>query len=113
MKTLLKIEELFLFGLSIYFFSLLDYAWWWFPLLFLTPDIVMIGYLINTRIGAVIYNIIHHRALSITLYIIGSIINLSIMQLIGIILFAHSSFDRVFNYGLKYKDNFKHTHLND
>ena len=73
----------------------------------------MIGYLINTRIGAVIYNIIHHRALSITLYIIGSIINLSIMQLIGIILFAHSSFDRVFNYGLKYKDNFKHTHLND
>ena len=30
---------------------------------------------------------------------------------IGILLFTHSSFDRLLAYGLKYTDDFKHTHL--
>lgn len=29
----------------------------------------------------------------------------------GILLFAHSCFDRVLGYGLKFTDDFKHTHL--
>ena len=44
MKTTLKLEELLMFVLGIYLFSLLDYAWWWFLVLILTPDIGMIGY---------------------------------------------------------------------
>ena len=32
-------------------------------------------------------------------------------QLPGIILFGHASMDRIFGYGLKFSDNFKHTHL--
>ncbi len=67
MKTLLRIEEAFLFGLSIYLFSHLGFSWWWFPLLILTPDIGMLGYLFNPKIGAIIYNIIHHRAISVAL----------------------------------------------
>ena len=31
--------------------------------------------------------------------------------LLGIILFGHASMDRVFGYGLKFGDNFHHTHL--
>lgn len=112
MKILLKIEEAFLFFLSIYLFSNLNFDWWWFPILLFTPDISILGYLINNNIGAIIYNIIHNKALSITFYIIGSIIKNPILQLIGIILLAHSSLDRVFHFGLKYKDDFKHTHLN-
>jgi len=113
MKTLIKIEEAFLFALSIFLFSQLPCAWWWFPLLLLAPDIGMMGYLFNTQTGAVLYNFIHHRALSISLYIVGSLVNIPVLQLIGIILFAHSSLDRVFDYGLKYRDDFKHTHLSD
>jgi len=30
---------------------------------------------------------------------------------IGLIFLAHSSFDRVLGYGLKYPDDFSHTHL--
>lgn len=45
------------------------------------------------------------------IYFIGLMLDLRIMMLIGVILFAHSSLDRVFDYGLKYKDDFKHTHL--
>jgi hypothetical protein len=33
------------------------------------------------------------------------------LQLAGIILFTHSSMDRVFGYGLKYPDSFNNTHL--
>lgn len=112
MKTLLKIEELFLFFLATYLFFQLGFSWWWFPALILIPDVGMIGYLIGTELGAIIYNIFHHRAISILLYIVGSVIGYPIIQLIGIILFAHSTLDRVFNYGLKYSDDFNHTHLN-
>jgi len=33
------------------------------------------------------------------------------MQVIGIILFGHSSMDRMFGYGLKLGQGFKYTHL--
>ena len=111
MKRLIKIEELFLFFLSVYLFYLTKYGWWWFPVLLLTPDIAMAGYTVNTRIGAVIYNIFHHRALGIGLYIAGALSGLSVLSLAGIILFAHSTLDRVFSFGLKYPDRFEHTHL--
>ena len=33
--------------------------------------------------------------------------------LVGLMLLAHSSFDRLLNYGLKYPDSFRHTHLGE
>lgn len=111
MKNLVRIEEFFFFLFSIYLFTLLDFQWWFFPLFFLVPDIGMLGYTANTRIGAIIYNLFHHRAVSITLYVIGAYLTNPVIQFAGIILFAHSSLDRVFDYGLKYTDDFKHTHL--
>ncbi|HLO15859.1 MAG TPA: DUF4260 family protein, partial [Anaerolineales bacterium] len=61
MKNLLKLEELFLFGLSLFLFSRLDYSWGWYALLFLTPDLSALGYLINPRVGSWTYNLIHHK----------------------------------------------------
>ena len=111
MNKLIRIEELFLFFLSIYLFYLTGHAWWWFPVLLLAPDFAMLGYTVNTRFGAFMYNIVHHRAIGISLYIAGALAGISILQLIGIILFAHSTLDRVFSFGLKYPDKFQHTHL--
>jgi len=111
MKNLLKLEELFMFGLSIFLFSKLDFAWWWYPLLILTPDLSMIGYLINPEVGAMIYNFIHHKALGISIFVIGIIFASQPLQLAGLILFGHSSMDRMSGYGLKYSDSFQHTHL--
>jgi hypothetical protein len=111
MSKLIRIEEVFLFFLSVYLFYLTGYTWWWFPVLLLAPDLAMAGYSVNTRVGAVIYNIFHHRALGIVLYISGSLAGISVLGLIGIILFAHSTLDRVFSFGLKYPDRFEHTHL--
>jgi hypothetical protein len=111
MKNLLKLEELFMFGLSISLFSKLGFAWWWYPVLLLTPDLSMVGYLVSPQIGAVTYNFIHHKAVGISLYIAGSMLVIPPLQLTGIILFGHSSMDRALNYGLKYSDSFQHTHL--
>ena len=52
MKYLLKIEELFMFGLSIYLFTKLDFAWWWYPVFLFSPDLSMLGYLISPQVGA-------------------------------------------------------------
>ena len=111
MEHLLRIEEAFLFFLSVYLFSHLGYRWWLFPLLLLLPDLGMLGYAVNSRIGAYIYNFVHHRAVAVSLYMAGGLAGIAVLQLIGIILFAHSAIDRVFHYGLKYPDRFKHTHL--
>ena len=112
MTLLLKIEELSFFFLAIFLFSRTGYAWWWFPLLLFVPDAGMAGYLLNTRIGALLYNFVHHRAVAIAVYTAGAFFGISLLELGGCILFAHASLDRVFNYGLKYPDRFTHTHLN-
>ena len=101
MKTLIKLEELALVLLSFYLFLALDYAWWWFPLLFFLPDISMIGFLINPKAGALTYNVIHHKALSILLYLLGSFTQLPALQLAGVIMFGHSSLDRVLGFELQ------------
>lgn len=111
MKSILKLEELFQFILGIYLFSTLSYAWWWFLALILLPDIGMLGYLINTKIGAITYNVFHHKGLAIVIFLVGIYFEIEVVQLIGIILFSHASLDRIFGYGLKYTDNFKNTHL--
>ena len=43
MKTLLRLEEVFLFAGGKYLFSWLPYAWWWFPALILLPDNGMVS----------------------------------------------------------------------
>jgi len=111
MKTLLKSEELIQFLAAIYLFSRLSFAWWWFPALILVPDVSMIGYLVNPLVGAVSYNIVHHKGLGIVIGLLGLMTGNQTLMLAGIILFAHSSMDRMLGYGLKYADSFKHTSL--
>lgn len=111
MKTVLKLEEVGLFLLSVYLFSQLSFAWWWFPALLLTPDMGMIGYAFNSRIGAYTYNILHHRLTATLLAICGLSFQNEYLQLAALILFAHISMDRIFGYGLKYTTGFKQTHL--
>jgi len=113
MKNLLKLEELFMLGLALFLFSGLDYGWGWYALLFFAPDLSMIGYLANPRFGAWTYNLIHHKGLSVALYVLGALLPASGAWLMfaGTLLFGHSSFDRVLGYGLKHEDAFQNTHL--
>ena len=112
MKQLLKAEEAALLGFSILLNNLLiPYAWWWYWALFLTPDVSMVGYLVNTKIGAVLYNLAHHKGIGFLCFAVGTILASPAWQFTGLLLLGHSSFDRILGYGLKYPDNFKNTHL--
>ena len=119
MKTLLRLEELAQFLFVIMVLVMKGVAWWMYILLLLGPDIGMMGYLVNTRVGAICYNLTHHKGLGIVLMLIGLIAEVANMLtnvqsgffLVGLIIYGHSSMDRMLGYGLKYSDDFKHTHL--
>ncbi|HEY8400835.1 MAG TPA: DUF4260 domain-containing protein [Cytophagaceae bacterium] len=111
MSTLLKLEELAMFMVSYILTIVLGYSWWLFWALLLLPDVSMLGYLINTRIGAYLYNLFHHKGVAIIVALSGYYLSSDGLLLAGIILFGHSAMDRVFGYGLKHIDNFKNTHL--
>jgi len=111
MKNILRLEEILQFILSIYLVNQLSYAGWLYWALFLTPDLGMLGYIVSPAIGAVVYNLLHHKGITIALYLLGLYFNVPELLFTGLLLFGHSSFDRIFGYGLKYSDNFKNTHL--
>ena len=111
MKNLLRLEELALFLLAIYLFSLLDYAWWVFLVLLLTPDLGALGYLAGRRTGAITYNLTHHKGITVAAYLVGALLESQTLLLVGVIMLAHSSLDRAVGYGLKFPDSFDHTHL--
>jgi len=113
MKSIVKLEEFGFFLFGIYLFNQLDYAWWWFLVLILAPDLSMIGYIFGSKSGAFLYNLFHHRAIAVMIYLAGIYFSNNIIQLTGIILFTHSSMDRMMGYGLKYETGFKFTHLGE
>lgn len=85
-------------------------VWAW-VLLFFSPDIGMLGYLINNKLGAICYNIFHHKGVAIGLAFAGFFSGNELLLSTGILLFAHSSFDRIMGYGLKHDAGFNVTHL--
>lgn len=112
LRTLLNLEELLLFIGSVILFGLIiGYSWWMYALLFFLPDVSFAAYLINTKTGAFFYNLLHHKGVMIGLILLGYFAQISILLAVGIVFFGHSCFDRIFGYGLKFGDDFKHTHL--
>jgi len=125
MKNLLRLEELAQLVLCLFLLIANDVPWWCYLVLALGPDIGMLGYLINARVGAITYNVLHHKGFALSVIFLGYYLPLvSLFQMTesdlsqyhfiilgGIILYGHASMDRIFGYGLKFGDNFHHTHL--
>ena len=113
MKNLLKLEQLALLIFMIVLYSLLKLSWMWFAVLFLAPDIFMLGYLFGNKIGAISYNFIHNYFTTISLILIGYFLHIEWCLMIGLIFFAHIALDRFLGFGLKKYDGFKSTHLDN
>ena len=111
MNTILKLEEVGKFILCYLLTLRLGFPWWIFWAWLIAPDISIAAYAINTRVGSMMYNLFHHQGLAIAIGLTGLYLGRPEIQFAGILLFGHSSMDRAFGYGLKYPDNFKHTHL--
>lgn len=111
-KILLHLEGLAVLLLSLYYYNYFQFSWILFFVLLLVPDVSMIGYLVNERIGAIFYNIMHTYSLAILIIISGLLLSNSLVLAIGLILATHIGMDRMIGYGLKYSTSFKDTHLN-
>ena len=111
MTTQLKLEGAgLLIVFTVLYFSL-GGAWTMFLLAFLAPDLSFLCYLINPRVGAAAYNVMHHQGVFGALGVLLWMLNLHTLALLCVIFLAHSAFDRMLGYGLKYSDSFQHTHL--
>jgi len=112
-KVWLRLDGLVLLVASIFLFANQHQKWWIYPALLLAPDIFMLGYLKNTKIGALLYNIGHSYVTPSFVIFSGWYLHHSIAIAVGIIWLGHIGMDRFFGYGLKYGSDFKHTHLGD
>ena len=97
-----------IFTIATITYGLVSTDWLAFIILFLIPDIGMIGYLIGPRTGRITYNALHTYPAPIILLTAGAMVP-AIMPF-ALIWIAHIGLDRALGYGLK-RDSFHETHL--
>lgn len=85
--------------------------WLLFAVLFMTPDLLMLGYLVSVRLGAALYNLAHTLLLPVLLVATCLLTHERVLLPFALIWIAHITFDRALGYGLKYPTHFKDTHL--
>ncbi len=108
---LLRSEELALLTATALLYVHFHFSWLLFAVLFLVPDLSMLGYLINPRIGSALYNLGHTLFIPLGLFIAAYSAHRPLLLAIATIWTAHIAFDRLLGYGLKYPAHFKDTHL--
>jgi hypothetical protein len=108
---LLRIEDAFLLAAAILVYAHFHFSWVLFGVLFLVPDLFMLGYLVNPRIGAAIYNFAHTLSIPLVVAAIGWMQQRPLLLAIAVIWLSHIAFDRLLGYGLKYPAHFGDTHL--
>ena len=108
---LLRIEEFALLTATILLYSHLHFSWLLFAVLFLVPDLSMLGYLANVRLGAALYNLAHTLFVPLALLATALYLQHPVVSAVALIWTAHIFFDRLLGYGLKYPTTFKDTHL--
>jgi hypothetical protein len=77
----------------------------------LLPDLSAVGYLVNPRVGAVTYNLVHNWTIAAVALGLGWWLDSRFLILSGAVLLAHVGLDRVLGYGLKLPSGFQDTHL--
>ena len=85
--------------------------WWLFAVLWLTPDLSMLGYLAGSCWGARCYNAVHSYVVPGVLALSGIVLHAPMVLPIALIWANHIGVDRLMGYGLKYSDGFGWTHL--
>jgi len=109
--VLLRLEAAILFAATIIAYIHWGHGWVLFAVLFLTPDLFMLGYLANPQLGSALYNLGHFVALPLLLLAYGYQLHSAITIAVALIWASHIEFDRMVGYGLKYPTFFKDTHL--
>ena len=107
---IVRFEQLIIFLLILFLYFLFGASWWlW--ILWIVPDLGMIGYLQNKKIGAFVYNFSHNYLFSLAVLGFGYLAGDGTIFAIGLIFCSHIALDRFLGFGLKYPSDFKDTHI--
>ena len=107
----MRTEGAVLLALSILLYGLTEESWLLFVVLFLVPDLSMLGYLSGPLTGAVSYNLFHTYAPAGLLAAFGLLAGSSLLLSVALVWSSHVGFDRMIGFGLKYLTGFFDTHL--
>jgi hypothetical protein len=107
----LRLEGAAALAVSLALYAAHGGGWVLAAVLFLAPDLSMIGYAGGRRVGALAYNVFHTYALPLPLAAAAWILGQPLLLSIALIWSAHIGFDRLLGYGLKADTGFRDTHL--
>jgi hypothetical protein len=110
-RVLVRLESLALAVAAVVFYARTGGGWGVFALLFLAPDLAILGYVAGPRPGAAIYNLLHTYVLPLALAFYGYVAGPLLAQHVALIWLAHIAVDRTLGFGLKYGSGFRDSHL--
>ncbi len=110
-RWLLALEGVAIFALTLYLYRSAHFSWALFAILFLSPDLFMLGYLVDPRWGAASYNLVHTYTGPVMFLLLSFALPAPHLAPFGLIWMAHLGFDRMLGFGLKYPTFFQDTHL--
>jgi hypothetical protein len=110
-RLLLHLEGAAVLVVSTLLYFSLDWPLWAFLVFLLAPDLSAVGYLFGPRVGSVVYNLAHITVWPLLLGLLGWRLGWPWATPAALIWLAHIGMDRMFGYGLKYPDRFRHTHF--
>jgi len=109
-RLILRVEDFCPLAGALWAFQVQHAGWASFAVLFFAPDLSMLGYLVNPKIGAAAYNAARTTVVCGPLAVYGDLSGFSVALAMGLIGLTHVGFDRLLGYGLKYPLGFGYTH---
>ena len=109
--SLLRLEGLAVAALSAVLYAHTGASWVLFAVLWLAPDLSILGYLAGPKWGARIYNSIHSYVTPATLAVSSLLLGTSSLMPFALIWVNHIGVDRLLGFGLKFRQGFQWTHL--
>jgi hypothetical protein len=110
-RILLRLEGGVVLAAATFAYAWAGGGWAMFAVLFLVPDIFMLGYFRGLTTGAAVYNAGHTHIAPAALAAYGLFQAQPLALDIALIWIAHIGFDRLLGFGLKYPTAFGHSHL--
>ena len=112
MKRVISTEYMIAAILVAVFYNVVgEFPWYWLIILFLVVDISAIGYVVNARVGALVYNVGHSLIGPATLSLVYMWTLNRLVLFVALIWLFHIFVDRAAGFGLKHTTGFHHTHL--
>ena len=94
-RALLHFEGAAVLAVALFCYQQIHASWLLFGLLFLVPDLSMIGFAAGVRMGAAAYNLVHTEVLPVLLGIASAWTHHSRALAIALIWASHIGFDRL------------------